>query len=162
VGLPGWYGFGAAVSEFLGGGQKKQRLALLQRMGREWPFFQALLSNLDMVMAKTDLGIAARYAALVGDQKTAKVIFRRITDEWQRTSDALSAITGQASRLATNPSLALSLKHRFPYIDPLNYLQVELIRRARGATPKRPVSERVKRGIHISINGVAAGLRNSG
>jgi len=162
VGLPGWYGFGAAVSEFLGGGHKKQRLALLQRMGREWPFFQALLSNLDMVMAKTDLGIAARYAALVGDQKTGKVIFRRITDEWQRTSDALSAITGQASRLATNPSLALSLKHRFPYIDPLNYLQVELIRRARGATPKRPVSERVKRGIHISINGVAAGLRNSG
>lgn len=162
VGLPGWFGFGAAVSEFLSAGPKKQRLALLQRMGREWPFFQALLSNLDMVMAKTDLGIAARYAALVGSQKTAKLIFRRITEEWERTSEALSAITGHTSRLATNPSLALSLKHRFPYIDPLNYLQVELLRRARRATAKRPVSDRVKRGIHISINGVAAGLRNSG
>ncbi len=162
VGLPGWYGFGSAVTAFLAGGEKKAKLELLRRMAKEWPFFRALLSNLDMVLAKTDLGIATRYATLVRNQKQGRVVFQRITEEWQRTSEALSALTGHSTRLATNPELALSLKHRFPYIDPLNHLQVELLRRLRKSAKGKPVSERVRRGIHISINGVAAGLRNSG
>lgn len=159
--IPGWYGFGSAVSAFLGKGDKKKKLELLQRMSKEWPFFAALLSNLDMVMAKSDLGIAWRYASLVKNKKLGKQIFMRITEEWQRTTDALAAITGETTRLANNPSLALSLKHRFPYIDPLNHLQVELLRRLR-RTNGKPVSDRVRRAVHISINGVAAGLRNSG
>ena len=162
--LPGWYGFGTAVMHFLGKGKdnaaRKRRLELLQRMGREWPFFATLLSNLDMVMAKSDLGIALRYGTLVKNKAKGKEIFGRITEEWQRTTDALYAITGESTRLATNPALALSLKHRFPYIDPLNHLQVELLRRLRNT--KKPVSDRVRRAVHISINGVAAGLRNSG
>jgi phosphoenolpyruvate carboxylase len=163
VGLPGWYGFGSAVTAFLGRGpQRKTRLELLQRMSREWPFFRALLSNLDMVLAKTDLRIAARYVTLVENQPQGQAIFKRIVAEWQRTSDALEAITGEATRLASNPALALSLKHRFPYIDPLNHLQVELLRRARHPSKRHPVTDRMKRAIHISINGVAAGIRNSG
>ena len=130
-------------------------------MANEWRFFRALLSNLDMVMAKSDLGIAARYLSLVRNRKQGREIFEAISREWQRTNDALALITGEPARLSTNPSLALSLKHRFPYIDPLNYLQVELLRRSRKPS-KKPVSERLKRAIHISINGVAAGLRNSG
>ena len=159
VSLPGWYGFGSAVTAFLGRGDREGKLGLLRQMAKEWRFFAALLSNLDMVMAKSDLGIAARYATLVKNRKQGDAIFAAITREWDRTTEALALITGETSRLATNPSLALSLKHRFPYIDPLNYLQVELLRRLR---KKKPVGERVKRAIHISINGVAAGLRNSG
>ncbi len=161
VSLPGWFGFGSAVSAFLGKRPSPAKAELLQRMAREWRFFGALLSNLDMVMAKADLGIAARYLTLVKDQQRGRAIFERIQREWQLTTEALTLITGQTVRLSGNPSLALSLKHRFPYIDPLNYLQVELLRRSRKKS-KKPVSERVKRALHISINGVAAGLRNSG
>ncbi|MBE2248925.1 MAG: phosphoenolpyruvate carboxylase [Myxococcus sp.] len=162
VGLPGWFGFGAAVNAFIGRGRRAQRVELLQRMWREWPFFRALLSNLDMVMAKTDLAIAERYRTLVKNQKRGRAIFKRIKNEWASTDEALTLITGEPTRLASNPQLALSLKHRFPYIDPLNHLQVELLRRLRAPTKGKPVSDRIRRGIHMSINGVAAGLRNSG
>ncbi len=165
VALPGWCGFGSAIEQFLGeeGAQRDERLALLQRMHRQWPFFRTLLSNLDMVIAKSDLAIAARYVELVEDKKLGKKIFGLVRAEWQRTDDALSLITGEASRLASNPTLARSIEHRFPYLDPLNHLQVELMRRYRGRKDnKEPGIERVQRGIHISINGVAAGLRNTG
>ena len=171
VALPGWCGFGSAVAAYLAGakGDKAQaeRLALLQRMYREWPFFRTLLSNLDMVLAKTDLRIAARYLDLVEDKKLGKKIFAAIEAEWQRTQDALNQITGDAQRLAANPTLARSIEHRFPYLDPLNHLQVELMRRYRqrpadAKTAGDPTLERLQRGIHISINGVAAGLRNTG
>ncbi|MDQ6680869.1 MAG: phosphoenolpyruvate carboxylase, partial [Pseudomonadota bacterium] len=164
VSLPGWYGFGSAVEHFLGAepATRKTRLALLQRMHRQWPFFSTLLSNLDMVLAKSDLGIAARYVDLVDDRKLGKRIFAAIHAEWQRTSDALALITGDERRLAGNPSLARSLEHRFPYLDPLNHLQVELMRRYRQRRSDGPGAERVQRGIHISINGLAAGLRNTG
>ena len=164
VALPGWCGFGAAVNQFLGsqGKQRAERLALLQKMHKQWPFFRTLLSNLDMVLAKSDLGIAARYVELVEDKKLGKKIFGLIRAEWQATSDALSLITGDKRRLGSNPSLARSIEHRFPYLDPLNHLQVELMRRWRQRRDDDPGNERVKRGIHISINGVAAGLRNTG
>jgi phosphoenolpyruvate carboxylase len=164
VALPGWCGFGSAIEAVLGNDpkQRKERLALLQRMHKQWPFFRALMSNLDMVIAKSDLGIAARYVELVEDKRLGRKIFALIRAEWQRTNDALSLITGEKQRLASNPSLARSIEHRFPYLDPLNHLQVELMRRYRQRREGDPGNERVQRGIHISINGVAAGLRNTG
>jgi len=164
VALPGWCGFGSAVEKFLGKdeAQRKEGLTVLRRMHKQWPFFRTLLSNLDMVIAKSDLAIAARYAELVEDKKLGKRIFTAIEAEWQRTNDALSLITGEARRLQSNPSLARSIEHRFPYLDPLNHLQVELMRRHRQRVEGDPQNERVQRGIHISINGVAAGLRNTG
>ena len=163
VALPGWYGFGSAVEAFLGEAKEhRARVTLLQRMAREWPFFATLVSNLDMVIAKSDMAIAARYVELVEDRKLGKRIFARIEAEWQRTNEALSLITGEKDRLASNPALARSIEHRFPYLDPLNHLQVELMRRYRHRRADDPSIERVQRGIHISINGLAAGLRNTG
>jgi phosphoenolpyruvate carboxylase len=114
------------------------------------------------VLAKSDLGIAARYVELVEDKKQGRKIFAAIQAEWQRTQDALTLISGESDRLASNPALARSIAHRFPYLDPLNHLQVELLRRYRRRTPADTDMDRVQRGIHISINGVAAGLRNTG
>ncbi len=159
--LPGWYGFGAAVEALLNQGDAKAakgKLALLQQMYQQWPFFTTLLSNIDMVMAKSDLALASRYAELVGNARLRKEIFKTIETEWLRTADALAKITGDKQRLANNAALQRSMRHRFPYIDPLHHLQVELIRRYR----EGKADERVQRGIHISINGISAGLRNTG
>lgn len=159
--LPGWYGFGTAVHRFLNENPaqpRKDGLALLQKMYRQWPFFRTLLSNMDMVLAKSDLALASRYAELVGDARLRKRIFAAIDAEWHGTVEALQLITGEKQRLAGNPSLQRSIKHRFPYIDPLHHLQVELVRRYR----EGKADDRVQRGIHISINGIAAGLRNTG
>jgi phosphoenolpyruvate carboxylase len=164
VALPGWAGFGSAIEQWLGTtpAKRKERLALLQKMHKQWPFFRTLLSNLDMVLAKSDLRIAARYVELVEDKKLAKRIFGAVQAEWDKTNAMLSLITGERDRLAANPALARSIEHRFPYLDPLNHLQVELMRRYRHQRANDPGAERVKRGIHISINGIAAGLRNTG
>jgi len=168
--LPGWYGFGSAVEAFLAGdglaepaaGRKKtgtkERLALLQKMYRQWPFFRTLLSNMDMVLAKSDLALASRYAELVSDAKLRKKVFTAIETEWHRTAHALTQITGEKQRLAGNDALQRSIRHRFPYIDPLHHLQVELVRRYRAGK----ADDRVRTGIHICINGIAAGLRNTG
>ncbi|MDD3677053.1 phosphoenolpyruvate carboxylase, partial [Thauera propionica] len=155
--LPGWYGFGSAVQAFLAQ-HPKDGLALLQRMYREWSFFATLLSNMDMVLAKSDLAIASRYADLVKDVALREAIFGRIRAEHQATVEALLQITGQRELLEANPLLKRSIRNRFPYLDPLNHVQVELLRRHRehGDDP------RIRNGIHISINGIAAGLRNSG
>jgi phosphoenolpyruvate carboxylase len=162
VALPGWYGFGLGIEAYLGEGERAKRLALLRRMASEWPFFATLISNLDMVIAKSDMAIAARYAGLVDDRKLGQRIFARIEAEWERTSAALTLITGETNRLASNPALARSIEHRFPYLDPLNHLQVELMRRYRASRKNDAGLERVQRGIHMSINGLAAGLRNTG
>lgn len=158
--LPGWYGFGAAVDAFLhaDGADPKRQLALLQKMYRQWPFFKTLLSNMDMVLAKSDLALASRYSELVSDARLRRRIFSSIEAEWLRTAEALAKITEESDRLASNPALARSIRHRFPYIDPLHHLQVELVRRWRAGQ----MDERLKNGIHISINGIAAGLRNTG
>ena len=159
--LPGWYGFGTAVHQFLhenAAQTRQQALALLQKMYRQWPFFGALLSNMDMVLAKSDLALASRYAELVTDARLRKRIFTTIEAEWHRTVDALQAITGEKQRLAANPALQRSIRHRFPYIDPLHHLQVELVRRYR----EGKLDDQARRGIHISINGIAAALRNTG
>ncbi len=158
--LPGWYGFGTAVEAFLAapGADPKAQLALLRRMYRHWPFFSTLLSNMDMVLAKSDLALASRYSELVQDARLRKKVFSAIEQEWHRTAEVLTRITGDKQRLAHNSALARSIKHRFPYIDPLHHLQVELVRRWRAGQG----DERVQTGIHISINGIAAGLRNTG
>ena len=159
--LPGWFGFGSAVEEFLKDSKmrnNKQALNLLQKMYQDWPFFRTLLSNMDMALAKSDLALASRYGELVEDAKLRKRIFSAIEDEWHKTVHALNLLTGDKVRLARNPALARSIRHRFPYIDPLHHLQIELVRRYRSGKH----DERVQRGIHIAINGIAAGLRNTG
>ena len=162
--LPGWYGFGSAVRAFLSedAAQTAERLACLQRMYRQWPFFRTLLSNMEMVMAKSDLGIAARYLELGAHRTMDKRIFTRISEEWHACREALATLTGQAAPLSSDPALARVISYRFPYLDPLNHLQVELMRRYRQRSTTEPIHERVRRGIHLSINGVAAGLRNTG
>ncbi len=167
--LPGWYGFGSAVERFLRPeagylpteecpAGEAQRLHLLQQMYKQWPFFSTLVSNIDMVMAKSDLALAWRYAELVPDARLRKKIFAALRAEWQRVAVALTIITGDKRRLADDAGLQRSIRHRFPYIDPLHHLQVELVRRYRAGQ----TDERIHRGIHISINGIAAGLRNTG
>lgn len=158
--IPGWYGFGSAVQGWMKSYPQGEQAALqhLRAMYAEWPFFSTVLANMDMVLAKTDLAIAARYADLVTDRELAQRIFATIVEEWQRTSDCLAAITGQSERLQDNPALARSIRNRFPYLDPINHLQIELLRRYRGGQ----TDERTKRAIHLTINGLAAGLRNSG
>jgi phosphoenolpyruvate carboxylase len=160
--LTGWYGFGSAVAAHLDSApseaERARRLGLLKKMHKTWPFFANLLSNMDMVLAKTDLAVASRYAALVSDKKLRKHVFERIVAEWERTSKVLSEITGKSERLADNPLLARSIKNRFPYLDPLNHLQVELLKRHRAGDS----NARLRRGIHLTINGIAAGLRNTG
>lgn len=160
--LPGWYGFGSAIEQILAQGgtsaSRKEALALLQKMYKQWPFFRTLLSNMDMVLAKSDLALASRYSELVSDVRLRKKIFAAIEAEWHRTAEALSLITGEKQRLAGNAALQRSIRHRFPYIDPLHHLQVELVRRYRAGQS----DQKVQTGIHISINGIAAGLRNTG
>ncbi len=159
--LPGWFGFGSAVQEFLNRStakESKAAVALLQKMLKQWPFFKTLLSNIDMVLAKSDLALASRYSELVLDTKLRKKIFSSLESEWFKTAEMISLITGEKHRLANNPALARSIRHRFPYIDPLHHLQVELIRRYREGKS----DEQVRLGIHLSINGISAGLRNTG
>jgi phosphoenolpyruvate carboxylase len=157
VALPGWFGFGSAIAGYLSA-DEKPRLDLLRRMAREWPFFRSLLSNIDMILSKTDLEIARRYADLVEDRALAERIFAMIEAEHARSVAALEKILGTRERLADNPTLARSIRHRFPYIAPLNYIQAELIRRHRAGMTDAEIRE----GILMSINGVSAGLRNTG
>jgi phosphoenolpyruvate carboxylase len=155
--LPGWYGFGTAVDTWRREDPKK-RTADLRRMYAQWPFFRTVIANLDMVLAKTDLGVASRYAELVADKALREGVFERIKAEYELTKKAVLAATGETSFLGANASVERSVKERMPYIDPLNHLQVELIKRYRSGR----TGERVRRGIHLTINGIAAGLRNSG
>jgi phosphoenolpyruvate carboxylase len=173
VALPGWFGLGSAMQAFLkqAGTTEAAQLERLQRMYKQWPFFRTLLSNMDMVLAKSDLAIAARYVALMEDKRQGKKLFGAIEAEWHRANEMLNRITGTQGRLATQPELAGILAYRFPYVDPLNHLQVELMRRHRkagSAEPRTDVAadespqQRLQRGIHLSINGVASALRNTG
>ncbi len=153
--LPGWYGVGIAIESWLAA--HPGELGTLQAMVREWPFFRSVLANMAMVLAKTDLPIGARYAELATEDGLAARIWPQIEGECLRCIGLVKRLTGE-ELLADNPTLARSIRDRFPYLDPLNHLQVELVRRYRAGDH----DERVKRAIHLSINGLAAGLRNSG
>ena len=155
--LPGWYGFGAAIEAWTAV-RPGDGMAMLQEMHDNWPFFRTILSNMDMVLAKSDIAIASRYSELVTDVALREQVFARVKQEWQASIDAVCAITRQTTLLELNPLLARSIRNRFPYIDPLNHVQIELLRRHRAGDPDTAVVQ----GIHLSINGIAAGLRNSG
>jgi phosphoenolpyruvate carboxylase len=155
--LPGWYGFGSAVDAFVKKHPDKG-MGFLSELYREWPFFRMLLSNMDMVLAKSSIAIASRYAELVPDEKLRQSIFARIRAEWQGSIDALMKIMGHTGLLQGNPQLERSIRNRFPYLDPLNHVQVELLRAHRHEAS----NEQVLRGIQLTINGISAGLRNSG
>ena len=154
--LPGWYGTGTAIQEWIAGGEG--RLETLRELYERWPFFQTVLSNMAQVLAKSDLGLAARYAELVEDESLRRRVFDKIAGEHQRSIEAHQLITGQDNLLADNPSLARSVFNRFPYLEPLNHLQVELLRRYRSGDD----DELVQRGILLTMNGLASALRNSG
>jgi phosphoenolpyruvate carboxylase len=154
--LPGWYGFGSAVRAWLA--ENAQGMDELQQMYQRWPFFRSIVSNMDMVLAKTDLPIASRYAELLPDAQLRAQVLARIGAELNDSIDYLLRITGQETLLADNPELGQSIRNRTPYLDPLNHLQIELLRRYR-AGDTDPLT---RRGIHLSINGLTAGLRNSG
>jgi phosphoenolpyruvate carboxylase len=149
--LPGWYGVGHALRSFSDTG-------LLREMVDAWPFLRATLDNLEMVLSKSDMGIAARYAGLVQDRALSQQIFGRIRDGWSQTHDALLAVTGQSRLLEKHPELDAAIRLRLPYIEPLNWLQVELLKRHR-AGEKDP---RIREGLQLSINAIATALRNSG
>ncbi|ANW64600.1 phosphoenolpyruvate carboxylase [Mycobacterium sp. djl-10] len=154
--LPGWYGTGSAFESWIADGDG--RLEVLQDLYRRWPFFRTVLSNMAQVLAKADMGLAARYSELVDDVELRHRVFDKILAEHDRTIAMLKAITGQDDLLADNPALARSVFNRFPYLEPLNHLQVELLRQHRsGAT-----DERVQRGILLTMSGLATALRNSG
>ncbi len=153
--LPGWYGTGSAVDGWLADGG---RIEVLHELYQRWPFFRTVLSNLAQVLAKSDLGLAARYAELVDDKALRRRVFDKITKEHTRTINAHKLITGQDNLLADNPALARSVFNRFPYLEPLNHLQVELLRRYRSGDD----AELVQRGILLTMNGLASALRNSG
>ncbi|HXF45057.1 MAG TPA: phosphoenolpyruvate carboxylase, partial [Burkholderiaceae bacterium] len=154
--LPGWYGFGSGIDAYLsaarGAAARRARFKLLQRMLADWPFFRALTSNMEMVLAKSDLAIGSRYARLAADKKRGQAIFAAIRAEWQSTMKHWLAVSGQKQLLETNPVLARNIRNRLPYLDPLNHLQVELIKRHREGHS----DERIKRGIHLTINGISA------
>jgi phosphoenolpyruvate carboxylase len=150
--VPGWYGVGSAIRD------TGADIGMLKELYQSWPFFSSALSNMEMVMVKSDLSIAQRYSELVEDRALAGKIFGAIQSEWRLTHDTLLEITGQSSLLERNPALAGTIQSRLPYIDPLNHLQIELIARRR----KGDQGEEVREGILLAINGVAAGLRNTG
>ncbi|OBJ91766.1 phosphoenolpyruvate carboxylase [Mycobacterium gordonae] len=158
--LPGWYGTGTAFEQWITAGpdSEEDRLAVLHELYQRWPFFRSVLSNMAQVMAKSDLGLAARYAELVDDESLRSRVFDKIVDEHHRTIAMYKRITGQDDLLADNPALARSVFNRFPYLEPLNHLQVELLRRYRGGED----DELMQRGILLTMNGLASALRNSG
>ncbi|HEY4547361.1 MAG TPA: phosphoenolpyruvate carboxylase [Pedomonas sp.] len=149
--LPGWYGVGTALTACADPG-------VLKEMTAAWPFFRAALSNMEMVLAKSDMAVAADYAALVPDEDLRAHIFGQIQEEWQRTHDALLSLTGQSDLLDHAPVTQRAIRLRLPYIEPLNSLQVELIRRRRAGEDSPAIHD----GIQLTINGIAAGLRNTG
>ncbi len=154
--LPGWYGAGSAFEAYAG--DDPERVALLRQLHETWPFLRTVLSNMGMVLAKTDLTVARRYLALCDGEPRAHTVFERIAAEHARTVTWWQRITGHDELLADNPSLARSIRNRFAYLDPLHHQQVALLRRYRAGDS----GELVQRGIHLTINGIATGLRNSG
>jgi phosphoenolpyruvate carboxylase len=153
--LPGWYGLGSGLSV--------AEPARLRAMYAGWPFFRALLDNAEMSLLKADLGIAALYSELVSDRRLAATIFAAVEDEYARTREAILQTTGHAELMDGDPVIQRSVQLRNPYVDPLNYLQVEMLRRLRALDdPEGPEAERCREVIVLTVNGIAAGLRNTG
>jgi phosphoenolpyruvate carboxylase len=149
--LPGWYGAGQGLNALADE-------ALARDMAQAWPFLHATLANLEMVLAKSDMAVAEQYLELVADRAAGRAIFEHIRSGWLETRDALLRVTGQTRLLQRQPVLDRSIRLRLPYIEPLNFLQVELLKRHRGDED----DPRIREGIQLSINAIATALRNSG
>jgi phosphoenolpyruvate carboxylase len=153
--LPGWYGLGTAL--------ERVEPARLREKYAAWPFYRAMLDNAEMSLLKADMGIAALYSDLVEDRSLAAAVFTTIADEYRRTCDTILAVTGHAALMDGDPVIQRSVQLRNPYVDPLNYLQVEMLRRLRALPDgETPEAEAVREVIVLTVNGIAAGLRNTG
>ncbi len=164
--LPGWYGLGAALGEFVAE-DPVRHLAILQQMYRAWPFFSRLIDNAQMTMCKADMGIAHRYASLVEDPVVRERIFGRIREEYEATRAVLLRITLQQELLDNDPALQRSLQLRNPYVDPLSYIQVSLLRELRalqkaGVGTRAREEEALREPLHLTINGIATAMRSTG
>ncbi len=157
--LPGWYGLGSALAAFAG--EDRARLALLREMYRDWPFFSTVLDNAQLIIAKADMGIARRYADLMGDQALAEAVFATVCAEYTRTVQLIRQVTEIAELLDAQPVLQKAIRQRNPYIDPLSYIQIELLRRLRTGAAGT-AQEALETTVLMSINGIAAGLKNTG
>ena len=154
--LPGWLGFGTGLKNLLK--SKKYDLGIFQEMYRKWPFFTSMLNNMDMVMGKVDFEIASGFVSLCHDKKVSKRIFDGFKKDWQLTNYYLNKITGRKKPYDLNVDLGRSFDNRSPYINTLNYLQIELLKKNRNQAKRKAVQEL----ILLTINGITAGLRNSG
>jgi phosphoenolpyruvate carboxylase len=162
--FPGWFGLGSALDAVLQRGPKGRKL--LRTMHAEWPFFQTLIDNAQLTMHKADMGIASLYADLVEDPKIRRRILGVLSTEFVRTEAAILAVTGQRQLLAKEPVLLKSVQLRNPYIDPLNYIQVDMMRRLRTPATAQKMgnqeAEAVRAVIELTINGISGGLKNTG
>lgn len=156
----GWFGLGTGLEAVLREGARGRRL--LRQMHARWPFFQSLIDNAQLTMRKADMGIASLYAGLVTDEKIRRRIFGLLEAEFARTESAILAITGQRQLLARDPVLRNSVTLRNPYIDPLNYIQVEMLRRLRCGKLPPAEAEAARAVIELTINGISGGLKNTG
>ena len=156
--VPGWFGVGTALNEWVGEDPDGSRLAELRELNESWPFFNSVLSNMAQVMSKSDLHLAKLYADLVSDREVADRIFSRIREEYELTLEMFLKVTGYSTLLEDNPLLARSVDMRFPYLMPLNAIQLEMLRRYRAGDSR----DKVRRGIQLTMNGLATALRNSG
>ena len=153
--LPGWYSLGTGL-------ESCRDPELLAEMYAGWPFFKTLLDNTEMSLLKADMDIAALYVELVPDGKLAKAIFKRIRDEYERTRGQVLGISGHKSLMEMEPITQNAVQLRNPYVDPLNYIQVEALRRLRALPPEGPEADRFREVIALTVNGIAAGLKNTG
>ncbi len=158
--FPGWYGLGSALAPVLKRG--KAGRDLLRAMHAKWPFFQTLIDNAQLTMRKADMGIAGLYASLVTDVRVRAKILGVLEAEFARTEEAILAVTGQKQLLAREPVLRKSVELRNPYIDPLNYLQVEMLRRLRAGDLDAEAEQATRRVVELTINGISGGLKNTG
>jgi phosphoenolpyruvate carboxylase len=158
--LPGWYGVGQALSTFGAGSEGR---VLLQEMYANWPFFQVVIDNAQLSLAKADMGIGRLYAGLVEDEALRQSIFGTIETAFEQTCQWVLNVTGQQELLENDPVLQRSVRQRNPYVDPLNFIQVSLLRRLRGLSdPDSPEGQRLLQAIFLTINGIASGLKNTG
>jgi phosphoenolpyruvate carboxylase len=155
--LPGWYGFGGSIHEYLR--DNSDDLKTLQQMYREWPFWRTFIDNTQMILAKADMTIARLYADLVDDQALADRIYGQIVDDYEKALDAVRKITGQGQMLEAMPILSRSIERRNPYVDPLSFIQLVLLKRLRSGDGP---AEETLTGVLESINGIASGLKNTG
>ncbi|MEX1276028.1 MAG: phosphoenolpyruvate carboxylase, partial [Bacteroidota bacterium] len=165
--IPGWLGAGTGIRAFLNaegnaGKKKKQRLALLKTMYNEWPPFRTLLDNIQMIMAKADLGIARHYAGLVKPEEFGETVFQELKLEFELTQEMILLVTGQKAILDHNPTLQRSIQLRNPYVDPMSYIQIEILHRLRADGASEGDRKALEQVAFLSINGIAAGLRNTG